>query len=39
MEEKLKKITCPNCGASIEVDLDAKSGRCAYCNTFFYLVQ
>ncbi len=38
IEEKLKNINCPNCGASIEVDVGAKTGICKYCQAKFYLL-
>ncbi len=38
IEEKLKNINCPNCGASIEVDVGAKTGTCKYCQAKFYLL-
>lgn len=39
VEEKLKNIHCPNCGASIEVDVGEKTGKCKYCQAMFYLLQ
>ncbi len=39
VEGKLKTINCPNCGASIEVDVGEKTGKCKYCGSMFYLVQ
>ena len=39
VEEKLKNIHCPNCGASIEVDVREKTGKCKYCQAMFYLLQ
>ena len=39
IEEKLKNINCPNCGASIEVDVGAKTGKCKYCQAMFYLIS
>ncbi len=38
IEEKLKNIKCPNCGASIEIDVRAKTGKCRYCQAMFYLI-
>ncbi len=38
-EETLTNITCPNCGASIEVDVNQKTGLCQYCKTHFYLLR
>ena len=38
IEQKLKNIKCPNCGASIEVDVREKTGTCKYCQAQFYLV-
>lgn len=29
---EIKKMDCPSCGASIELDLKKKSGKCKYCN-------
>ncbi len=39
VEGKLRTICCPNCGASIEVDIGEKTGKCKYCGSMFYLVQ
>ena len=39
VEEKLKNIHCPNCGASIELDVREKTGKCKYCQAMFYLLQ
>ena len=39
IEEKLKTINCPNCGASIEVDVGLKTGKCKYCQANFYLIS
>ena len=38
VEEKLKSITCPHCGASIEINVGQKTGRCLYCRAEFYLI-
>lgn len=38
-DETLTNITCPNCGASIEVDVNQKTGLCQYCKTNFYLLR
>lgn len=39
IEEKLKSISCPHCGANIEIDVGQKVGRCTRCQSEFYLVQ
>ena len=39
IESKLKGIECPHCGASIQVDVGEKKGKCDYCGAEFYLVQ
>ncbi len=39
VEDTLTNITCPNCGASIEVDVGEKTGSCPYCKTNFYLLR
>ena len=39
IEEKLRSIVCPHCGASIEIDVGAKTGRCTRCQTEFYLID
>ncbi len=38
VEGKLRNISCPNCCASIEVDVSQKTGKCSYCHSLFYLV-
>ena len=39
IDSKLKGIECPHCGASIQVDVGEKRGKCDYCGAEFYLVQ
>ena len=38
VERKLKSITCPHCGASIQVDTGHKTGKCTHCQAEFYFV-
>ena len=38
IEEKLKNIVCPHCGASIEISVGEKTGRCTRCQAEFYLI-
>ena len=39
VDNKLKKIECPHCGAGISVDVGQKKGKCAYCGAEFYLIS
>ncbi len=39
IESKLKSIKCPNCGASIKIDVTQQIGLCEYCRTQFYLLK
>lgn len=39
IEEKLKSIVCPHCGASIEINVGEKTGRCTRCQSEFYLLD
>ncbi|MBP5607583.1 MAG: hypothetical protein J6X66_04850 [Lachnospiraceae bacterium] len=39
IEEKLKSIVCPHCGASIEINVGEKVGRCTRCQSEFYLID
>ncbi len=38
VEEKLKSIICPHCGAPIEISVGQKFGKCTRCQSEFYLV-
>lgn len=38
VERKLKNVSCPNCGASIEVYEQGKVGKCKYCGAQFYFI-
>ncbi len=38
VDRKLKKITCPNCGAALEVSVGNKTGTCNKCGAQFYLI-
>ena len=39
VESKLKSIVCPHCGASIEISVGQKTGKCTRCQSEFYLIQ
>ena len=39
VEEKLKSIICPHCGAPIEISVGQKTGKCTRCQAEFYLIQ
>ncbi len=39
IEEKLKSIVCPHCGAVIEINVGEKLGRCTRCQSEFYLLD
>ena len=38
VDSKLRGIECPHCGASIQVDVGKKTGKCDYCGAEFYLL-
>lgn len=38
VDATLRSIKCPNCGTSIQIDVDTKKGICAYCQSDFSLV-
>lgn len=38
VDSTLRNIKCPNCGASIQIDVGTKKGKCAYCRTDFSLL-